>query len=197
VTSINAYLIPLLTQVLQEGRDRVLLALIQRAKFEGWLKLELACALSRQTSCEDVTLEAQYPTSGRADLSFSTGGTQWFVELKTANTNWRHPRVESKTRPITQNVREIIGDIKKVRDASPASGAVAVFVFFPVPLRIWTREKNQLRSYLERIEEQASLIPGTVEGSGAFVESQDGVGLAVYVIDVHASTVDGSHVRPM
>ena len=195
---ISAYLLGLLTQTLGEGRERVLLALIQRAKFEGWLKLELAYAVSRQPNCDGVTLEAQYPASAsRADISFTLRGTQWFAEIKTANTNWRHPLVESKTRPITENVRGIIKDINKVRDATPSFGALAVFLLFPVPLRIWTRERYQLRSHLRRIEDRASLARGSVEASGSFMELQEGVGLTVYVVDVHGSTVVHTPPEPL
>jgi len=174
----------LLRDLLERRAGTVWLAMAQRSKFEGWLKLELAAVLSGQIRIADVRLEDQYPGGGRADLSFSYDGVKWFVEMKTANTNWRHAAIESKTRPIKMNIDDIIEDIKKARRGRVPSNAIVLFVIFPIPRRIWTREREKLLYHLRRIEREATLAHGSVEKSGEFVELQEGVGLAIYVLDI-------------
>lgn len=174
----------LVRDILERRSDVVGLAMTQRAKFQGWLKLELAARLSGQDAVEDVRLEDQYPTDGRADLSFVRGGTKWFVELRTANTNWRHASIEHRTRPITKNITEIIEDIDRLRPDRPSSAGLAIFVIFPIPRRIWTNEREKLVYHLRRIEREASLARGTVENSGEFIELREDVGLGVYAVEV-------------
>ena len=86
----------------------------QRAKFEGWLKFELAaCAAGHGAT--GVSLEAPYSDSCRCDLAFHFEGRRVMMELKTANTNWRIDGVESSTRPITENIAGVVRDGMKLR----------------------------------------------------------------------------------
>ena len=66
----------------------------ERAKFEGWLKVELCDSLSKYFG--DVA-----PERNRIDITFGN----WAIELKTINTNIRYENVKNKTRPITKNTR--------------------------------------------------------------------------------------------
>lgn len=79
----------LLKNILLSRKDIALLACQQRAKFEGWLKFELASALYRRFGFEKIIIEDSYTTNGRSDNSFEFDGAKWFIEMKTANTNWR------------------------------------------------------------------------------------------------------------
>jgi len=184
MTAIATEVRALVHDILEQRPDATGLVMRQRAKFEGWLKLELAARLAIEDAFENVRLEDPYTGGRRADLSFVHDGTTWFVELKTANTNWRAAGIESKTRPITMNISAIIEDINALRRRSPSSRALAIFVIFPIPQRIWTPERQKLAHHLKRIEEEASLPHGSVENSGEFVALREDAGLGIYVIDV-------------
>jgi len=69
----------------------------ERAKFEGWLKVELCDSLSKYF--KDVA-----PERNRFDVTFEN----WAIELKTVNTNIRYENVKNKTRPITKNTQGVI-----------------------------------------------------------------------------------------
>lgn len=122
------------------------IALRQRAKFEGWLKFELA-SQARRSEASNVTVEAAFDTTNsqyRSDVAFAWNDTDYAVELKTVNTNWRMPGVDNKTRPITKNIAGIIADARKLEMAA-AEGLVA-FVIFPIP-----RDDQRWHQYLEQI----------------------------------------------
>jgi len=123
-------------------------ALRQRAKFEGWLKFELA-AMAIAQGATNLIIEATYD-SGRADLSFRYGGETYFIEMKTPNTNWRIAEVQSKHRPITKNIHAVVVDAEKLRSC-PGRG-ILVFVLFPVP-----QQDIRWRQYLQRIATDAHL----------------------------------------
>ncbi len=91
----------------------------ERAKFEGWLKVELCDILSK--FFKDVT-----PERDRIDITFEN----WAIELKTVNTNIRYENVKNKTRPITKNIQGIINDIEKLKSTNYKNKAV-LFIAFP------------------------------------------------------------------
>jgi len=92
----------------------------ERAKFEGWLKVELCDSLSKHFG--DVM-----PEKDRIDVTLG----DWVIELKTVNTNITFPNVKRKTRPITKNTQGVINDIRKLRSLKLVNKAV-LFVVFPV-----------------------------------------------------------------
>lgn len=141
-----------IVEVLENHQQVLAIAVRQRAKFEGWLKFELAAAAERH-GAQSVEVESVYDDSGpsneRSDLSFLFHGRRYDVELKTANTNWRIPGILNNRRPITRNVKRIIRDGHKLARC-PGQGIVA-FVLFPVPQdRRWT-------GYLDRIAEALNI----------------------------------------
>src|SRR5687768_15519008 len=85
-------------EVLKNHHGVMSIAMRQRAKFEGWLKFELA-AHAEMSGATNVVVEASLPDGGRSDLSFDVNGVRYDVELKTPNTNWRMPGVAETTRP--------------------------------------------------------------------------------------------------
>jgi len=120
-----------IVEVLRSHSSLLTIAVRTRAKFEGWLKLELARALDRKTRVRRVVVEEPYGTRKRADIAFTAGGVRYYVELKTANTNWRVPGVENRSRPITKNIAGIIKDMTRLQDHGLK--AFMGFVLFPVP----------------------------------------------------------------
>jgi hypothetical protein len=120
------------------------IALQQRAKFEHWLKFELADEM-RSWGATCIEIEPSSPDGGtRADIGFVFQDVHYVVELKTPNTNWRIRGVLNRSRPITKNISEIIEDARK----PPHGDAVRIvaFAMFPVPLG-----DNRWRAYLDRI----------------------------------------------
>ncbi|MFV2044934.1 MAG: hypothetical protein ACC700_17070 [Anaerolineales bacterium] len=119
-------------EILQDRQELLGLAVRQRSKFEGWLKLELAATAAKHGAIK-IEIEAPYPSpqiGPRADLAFSYGGNRYFIELKTPNTNWRMPGVIGSTRPITKNIDGVISDAEKI--ASRGICGIVAFVMFPV-----------------------------------------------------------------
>lgn len=74
--------------MLEQHRPLLAIAIRQRAKFEGWLKFELAL-FAEQHGATSVEVEAPSGSGSRSDLTFLYDGKRYDVELKTANTNWR------------------------------------------------------------------------------------------------------------
>lgn len=92
----------------------------ERAKFEGWMKVELCESLSKYF--KDVV-----PEKHRIDITFE----DWAIELKTVNTNIRYENVENKHRPISKNTKGVVDDIGKLRLVDYTNKAV-LFVAFPI-----------------------------------------------------------------
>lgn len=140
-----------IVEVIRAHASLVAIAVRQRAKFEGWLKFELA-AYAELQGASDVKVEAGSAESGRArcDLTFEHNGGRCDVELKTCNTNWRMEGVLNLTRPLTKNIAEIVADARKLTMCQ-GEGIVA-FCVFPVPTedRRWTQ-------YLTRIGNQVGI----------------------------------------
>lgn len=116
-----------IVEIIRERREIVGMAMSQRAKFEGWLKFELADA-ARRNGATNVRFEPQL-SSGRADLGFDLKGIPCVIELKTPNTNYRMAGVESHSRPITQNIAGIVVDAEKL---AACGGGVIAFILFPL-----------------------------------------------------------------
>ncbi len=110
----------------------------ERAKFEGWLKVELVDSLYELFS--DVT-----PEKDRVDICFR----DWALELKTINTNIRYPNVKNKTRPITKNTKGVIDDIEKLKHVKVSNKAV-VFIVFPIIAdnKNWKIQLDRIESHL-------------------------------------------------
>ncbi len=155
----------------------------QRAKYEGWLKTELAAALALHEGVKTVDIEPPYPRGGRADLSFQVDRTTWYVELKTSNTNWRAGGLENKRRPISRNISRIIADIAKLREKCPPAKGLMVFTLFPVPTRIWNHDRAQLSYHLRRIERESDLPHGSLLDHAHFVPLDPHFGVCLFVVE--------------
>ena len=101
-----------------EGNVGISVFARERAKFEGWLKVELCESLLKHF--QDVI-----PERNRIDITFDDRA----IELKTVNTNYRYSNVENKTRPITMNIQGVIKDINKLKATNYANKAILLVVF--------------------------------------------------------------------
>ncbi|MCZ7356976.1 MAG: hypothetical protein O8C66_16055 [Candidatus Methanoperedens sp.] len=106
----------------------------ERAKFEGWLKVELCNSLLKYF--KDII-----PEKDRVDITFEN----WAIELKTVNTNIRYKNVKNKTRPITDNIQGVVNDIEKLKSMDYANKAI-LFVVFPI-----THDNENWQIQLQRI----------------------------------------------
>lgn len=112
----------------------------ERAKFEGWLKVEL---------CDSLVKYFQVvPEKNRVDITFNG----WAVELKTVNTNIRYENVKNKTRPITKNVQGVIDDIEKLKSTNYPQKAI-LFVVFPInhDNQFWQIQLRRISTLLRKI----------------------------------------------
>jgi hypothetical protein len=137
-----------IVDILKSHHPLLAIAFRQRAKFEGWLKFELAAYAEENGAlsvCVEASPEEQAVASRcRSDLSFRLDDVRYDIELKTPNSNWCLPGVGISTRPITKNIAEIVVDARKL-SAWTDHGLVA-FVLFPIP-----RGDVRWHEYLERI----------------------------------------------
>jgi len=173
-----------LSEILSTRKDVTLMACQQRAKFEGWLKFELASALARQQGFRQVILEDGYADGGRSDISYCFEGVKWQVEMKTANTNWREEGLEALTRPVTRNMDGIIEDVLVLRRKSAPARGIAVFCIFPVPERLWKNTREQLNFHLRRIEQACQLPVGALTDNATYIETTSAFGICTFIIEV-------------
>lgn len=83
-------------------------------------------------------------------MAFKFGSAEYFVELKTATTNWRMEGIKNATRPITKNIQGVIEDGRKLRKLNGRGSLV--FAMFPV-----RHEDDQWLRYLDRIANSLGL----------------------------------------
>ena len=130
-----------IVDILSKNKDKISIALKQRAKFEGWLKIELAYKLLQSYS--DVKIEYPYPCDNRkhADIYASNA----LIELKTPNTNYQTDNCVSCVRPITKNIKSIIDDINKLHKLGGQHKKYISLVLFPIDA------KEDYKKYTQRI----------------------------------------------
>ena len=136
-----------IVDILTKHEELLRIPLRQRAKFEGWLKFELACYLD-QIGLAPVEVESQGSFGYKTDIVFIKDDYLYRVELKTPNANWKIPGVNSSGRPITKNIQSIVNDAFKLN----SQYGIVAFVLFPVPV-----DDSRWEVYLERISEKTGL----------------------------------------
>lgn len=142
------YIADTIESILSNNQDLLEIAFRQRAKFEGWLKFEIAKEF--QKSGKDTKVE--YPIAkGHVDLF----ADNCLIELKTPNTSYNCKGVAPKTRPITKNVNDIINDINKLgklRKISevPCYDLFIAFVMFPIDTnKKYMRHVNKIENHIQ------------------------------------------------
>ena len=137
-----------IVDILTKHEELLQIPLRQRAKFEGWLKFELACYLD-QIGMISVEVESQGSfRRDRTDIAFFKDDNPYSLELKTPNTNWKIPGVNSSGRPITRNIQSIVDDAFKLN----SQYGIVAFVLFPVPV-----DDSRWEVYLKRISKKTGL----------------------------------------
>lgn len=116
------------------------LHLPKRAKFERYLQTVLACKL--KSHYPDTEIEKPYPNNSRERADIFANDT--YIEIKTPNTRYEVEGVESKTKPMSKNIKGIIYDIEKLQTSRVKNGVVA-FVLFPVD------KDEKYKDYVKRI----------------------------------------------
>ena len=137
-----------IVEILETNRSLLKIPLRQKAKFEGWLKFELAHWLENQGVGQvEVESKVDYRRD-RTDITFFHNNEPCSVELKTPNTNWKIPGVVNNGRPITINIQSVVDDAEKLN----STYGVVAFVLFPIPFH-----DNRWEEYLNRINEKTGL----------------------------------------
>lgn len=94
----------------------------ERAKFEGWFKVEV-CKLIMLNDREVI------PEHNRIDVTFD----DWALELKTINTSYKYGSAKKKQRPITRNISGVLADAQNLSvKAKKFSNRAVLFVVFPL-----------------------------------------------------------------
>ncbi|SNT19401.1 hypothetical protein SAMN05446037_105020 [Anaerovirgula multivorans] len=141
---IEATIMGCVREIIEKRRAVIDIASKQRAKYEGWLKFELVEWLLN-SGVEDIVLEAPYGEY-RSDIGFRFNNKQYYLELKTCNTNYRIKGAENKHKPITKNINSIIADVEKLRKFE--SSGIVCFTLFPLPV-----DDTRYLQYIQRIED--------------------------------------------
>lgn len=126
----------------------------QRAKFEGWLKVELCEILLKH-------FPDTMPEKSRTDL---TAG-DWAIELKTFSTNYRNTGIVNKIRPITDNVAGVCKDIEKLKKVS-SKNKMVIFVVFPLDEnnKTWAIHLDKIKRMLKEIKSYSFNFSGNIPG---------------------------------
>lgn len=145
--------VPALAEKISQS-DGLMRFAFRRAKFEGWLKVELIDTLVKNH------INA-LPEIDRIDVSFEHVA----IELKTVNTNIAFQHVANLTRPITKNTASIIEDIICLREKLHADKFV-LFVAFPInhtnPL--WQVQLQRINQHLAEIRHHEFYFKNDVPG---------------------------------
>jgi len=137
-----------ITELISDNKSLLRIAIRQRAKFEGWLKFELAHRIEK-LGFDEVELETKLDRKrARPDISFLKDLDFYRIELKTCNTSWNVDGIPKKGKPITSNINGIISDAKKLN----SNYGIVAFVMFPIPT-------NDIRwkTYIERIKKETEI----------------------------------------
>jgi len=132
-----------------------------RAKFEGWLKVEIVDILCNKMNPDEITPEApdnnenikseENKKAKHIDIVFGDSA----LELKTVNTSYSHEDMENKIRPITDNVNKLKNDIDKLRNLhrEDIKNKAILFVVFPLSQNNIKKFEDEQLSKLE-VEKQ-------------------------------------------
>lgn len=85
----NSIIRQAIVNILNQNKELLKTAVRKKAKFEGWLKFELAHELEKH-GMQSVAVESSCPGGkARTDITFNDGHSCYSIELKTPNTNWQ------------------------------------------------------------------------------------------------------------
>ncbi len=144
----------------------------ERAKFEGWLKVELVRTLKASKEYKLEVLPEQSNPKGKSkkykiDVIIED---EWGIQLKTINTNYRFEGVKKVKTPITKNIDDLLDDIDKLRKSKYNNKAI-LFVVFPLDLeknkKYWNKhvdkiENRGVKLFPKKFKFNDSNIPGVI-----------------------------------
>ena len=144
----------LICRILNRNQSLLCIAISQRAKFEGWLKFELAAKLKKLY--KDTRVEE--PVKG---FHIDIHSNQSLIELKTPNTSYKTKGCDDSICTITDNINGIISDINKLRRLVPGTyknGYVA-FVLFPIDI---VKYKKHITRVINTLPKGANVASGNL-----------------------------------
>lgn len=131
---------------MQDAKEKILLAVRQRAGFEGWLKLELANSF-KEAGAQKVEMEKGY-LGGRSDIFFVRNNVENYIEIKPISTGWtvRDESVRGGyTTRITQGYQGVKYDIEGLKKLGKGQIGFALMIMYPYPIEAGT-EKERLEA---------------------------------------------------
>ncbi len=131
---------------------------IERSKFEGWLKVEIIESAIKQ-NCLKVT-----PEKKLIDVTFEHKSKTYALELKTINTNYRYQNIQKKTRPITKNIEGILKDVSDLKQKD-YNFKYVLFIVFPLDLN---KDKKLWEYHLKKINSLIQLQSFPINFSGNY-----------------------------
>ena len=148
----ESLLFELICRILHRNQSLLSIAISQRAKFEGWLKFELAAELKKLY--KDTRVEE--PVKG---FHIDIHSNQSLIELKTPNTSYKTKGCDDRICTITDNINGIISDINKLSAIVPGlynNGYIA-FVMFPIG------NNDRYSVHINKIQESLGSSPVTYQ----------------------------------
>ena len=129
-----------------------------RSKFEGAFKIALLEKLHL------IGLDA-VPELNRVDITWNEDGNLTLLELKTVNTNFNYENCIKTTRPITNNINDILIDINKLKNLNSSESYIS-FISFPCSNndRNWAYHFERIKKHFSRYHEIEFLFANQVPG---------------------------------
>lgn len=146
-----------LSKIIAE-HDGLEVFVVERAKFEGWVKVELTRILKRYF--KDIIPEKEGIDIVADDLA---------IEIKTINTNYSYFPVKNKHKPITKNMEDLLEDIEKLKNTTKYRNKIVFFIVFPMPESaingLWQQKHlSKIQSNLRRLVSHKFKFKNNVPG---------------------------------
>lgn len=171
--SVEKKLFSLIYDCLRENRGKLQLPVRQRAKVEGWLKVELFYSIWQKllhgNPNLEIGIERSYPNNENlhCDIFFVTPQKKHiYLELKIINTSYdcNSNLIPKKTKPITMNVNSITVASKRLRQITKKDkrnkGFVA-FIVYPLckeKLSKWEEHESKINKKIGKFFDRKELI---------------------------------------
>jgi CRISPR type III-B/RAMP module RAMP protein Cmr1 len=169
--SMEKRLFELIYSCLKENRGKLQLPVRQRAKVEGWLKVELLYSIWQEllhgNHNSEIEIERPYPKNKklRCDIFFTTPRKRnVYLELKIVNTsyNCNYNRIPKKTKAIADNVNSVIEAANRLRKFTKRGDQrIVAFVVYPLckeKLSKWEKHESEINKKIGEFFDPKELI---------------------------------------
>ena len=156
---------------LKENRNKLELPVRQRAKVEGWLKVELLYSiwqkLLHRSQNSEIEIERPYPKNKKlhCDIFFTTPRRKHvYLELKIINTSYDcdSDLIPRKTKAITDNVQSVIQASDRLRElTNKRDERIVAFVVYPLckeKLSKWEEHESKINNKIGNFFDRKELI---------------------------------------